>query len=54
MYLLGRLMSSEDANVMVVELPKGCIGVMPVFKAKEDAIALCFDKFTIYEMGEKL
>jgi len=53
MYLLGRLMSSEDANVMVVELPKGCIGLMSVFETKEDAIALCFDKFNIYKMGEK-
>lgn len=53
MYLLGRLIKGEDSQAMLIELPKGCIGVMPVFKTKEDAIALCFDKFTIYEMGEK-
>ena len=53
MYLLGRLMCSDDATVMAIELPKGCIGVMPVFETKEHAIALCFDKFTIYEMEEK-
>ena len=53
MYLLGRLIKSEDSQAMLIELSKGCIGVMPVFETKEDAIALCFDKFTIYEMGEK-
>jgi len=45
-------MSSEDANVMVVELPKGCIGLMPIFETEEDAKKDGNHSTVVYELEE--
>jgi len=52
MYLLGRIMDSKGANTMIVELPKGCIGLMPIFKTEEDAKKDGNHSTVVYELEE--
>jgi hypothetical protein len=49
MYMVGKLTETKGAHCLVVEVPKGCIGLIPVYSNKKDALKLCNYKYPLFE-----
>lgn len=52
MYLVGRIWKTHGAAVIAVQVPDGCVALMPVFKTKTKAKKNAGDKYPIQKVEE--